>query len=183
MDERAAEPAEDPPDDESLDEDVGGWQPRSPRASVVDGEAEQGAGEATEGAHAVPELEQRARGPVVGSQQGEQMCEDQARNDGAQDRAGNLVLGDAHLARAAFGEPGAGEDAEHDEGAEGGDRVAAADRDLAELEVGDHAGGSTVPEASKERESTSRPHRIGGCALAVRTVDGTVGTLTGGCSD
>ena len=104
------------------------------------------------------------------------MREDQARDDGAQDRAGNLVLGDAHPARAAFGEPGAGEDAECDEGAEGGDRVAAADRDLAEVEVGDRAGRGTVPEASIERESPSlRRFRIGGRALAVRTLDGTVG--------
>src|SRR5262249_5616221 len=107
MDERAAEPAEDPPDDESLDEDVGGWQPRSPRAGVVDGEAEQGAGEAAEGAHAVPELEEGPRGPVVDSQQGEQVSEDQTWNDGAQDRAGDLVLGNDHPARGGLSNPGA----------------------------------------------------------------------------
>src|SRR5215472_10793843 len=102
------------------------------------------------------------------------MREDQARNDGAQDRAGNLVLGNTCLAGAAFGEPGASEDAEYDEGAEGGDRVAAADRDLAELEVGDHAGRGRVPEATMERESPSlRRFRIGGRAPAVRTLDDT----------
>src|SRR5262249_55568700 len=65
--------------------------------------------------------------------------QDQARHDRAQNRAGNLSLGNAHPARAPFGEPRTHKDAEGDQASEGGERATSADRDLAELEVGDHA--------------------------------------------
>src|SRR5262245_40430599 len=152
--ERTAQTAKHPADDERLHEDVGRRQPRAPGAPVVDAQSEQSPGEAAERAHPVPELEHGSVTPAVGTtsvrHQGEQMREDHARNDSAENRGGNFARGDTRQATTPLGEPGAREDAERHQRSEGGEGPSSADRDLAELEIGNHARASRSEVAVRE---------------------------------
>src|SRR5262249_36405956 len=106
-------------------------------------------------------------------QQGDQVRQDQARHDRAQNRAGNLSLGNAHPARAPFGEPRTHEDAEGDQGSAGGERATSADRDLAELEVGAHEASARVDEVRILGESPSLDARSPLTSLMLRDGEST----------